>query len=91
MRLDVATNVGEAVGNITSSPKAPYIFSGLLATVSTATFNELVGAIGVLASIVIAFLTYRSNHKRNIAQIRAAEAQTKLAEANIQPVPSDKN
>lgn len=69
-----------------ASGKTPYIASGLGGVFSVLTFNEIIGAIGVLISVMVAIFTAWSNHKRNKASIRASEAQQKLAEANIKPI-----
>lgn len=69
-----------------ASGKTPYIASTTGGILSVLTFNEIIGAIGVIVSVAVACFTAWSNHKRNQAQIREAEAKQKLAEANIKPI-----
>jgi len=85
MRTELSGQASEALVQIASSPKAPYIFSGVLGITSTLTFNEMVGAIGVFCSILLAAFSAWSNHKRNKAQIRAADAEIARSKANAFP------
>lgn len=89
MRTELSGPVNEALLQAASSPKAPYIFSGVLGITSTLTFNEMVGAIGVFCSILLAAFSAWSNHKRNKAQIRAADAEIARSRANAFPYEID--
>lgn len=78
----LVTDAAQAVAN----GKAPYITSATGGILSVLTFNEIIGAIGTISMLIVAIFTAWSNHKRNQAQIREAEAKKKLAEANIKPI-----
>ena len=52
--------------------KLAYTASVTTGTVSVLSFNEVVGAIGVIASIIFAGFTAWSNHTKNKAIIQAA-------------------
>lgn len=78
----LVTDAAQAV----ASGKTPYIASTTGGILSVLTFNEIIGAIGVIVSVMVAVFTAWSNHKRNKAAIKASEAQQRLAEANIRPI-----
>ena len=83
--MDKPQLVTDAVQAVASG-KTPYIASATGGILSVLTFNEIIGAIGVVVAIMATIFTAWSNHKRNTASIRASEAQRKLAEANIKPI-----
>lgn len=85
MRFEITDHAVNAVTQIAANPKTTYSLSAVLGSVSVLTFNELVGAVGVFCSIILATFTAWSNHKRNRAQIRAAIAEEVRAKANAFP------
>lgn len=85
MRADISGHMTEVMVQVAANPKTTYTLSGILGFTSVLTFNELVGAIGVFASIILAAFTAWSNHKRNKAQIRAADAEIARSRANAFP------
>jgi len=55
--------------------KASYTSSLATATASALTFTEIISALGLLASLLIAVFTAWSNHKKNIAAIELSRSQ----------------
>lgn len=58
-------------GSATVQTKLSYITAAATGTVSVMTFNQVIGAVGVVLSILIAGFTAWSNHKKNKAIIDA--------------------
>ena len=57
----------------TVQTKAAYAASGTTATISILTFNQVVGAVGVALSVLIAAFTAWSNHGKNKAIIKSLD------------------
>tara|TARA_R110001599_G_scaffold221207_1_gene419655 strand:+ start:285 stop:527 length:243 start_codon:yes stop_codon:yes gene_type:complete len=55
--------------------KASYISSLATATASALTFTEIISALGLLASLLVAIFTAWSNHKKNVAAIELSKAR----------------
>jgi len=55
--------------------KASYTSSLATATASALTFTEIISALGLLASLLIAVFTAWSNHKKNVAAIELSRSQ----------------
>lgn len=56
--------------------KIAYTASAATGTASILTFNEMIGAIGVIASVIFAGFTAWSNHKKNKAIIASHERKS---------------
>lgn len=66
--------------------KIAYTASGTTGILSVLTFNEIVGAIGVMTSLIFAGFTAWSNHKKNRKQMELIQieidAKRQIDEAN---------
>jgi len=61
----------------TAETKKAYAASGVTATISVLTFNQVIGAIGVVLSVSFAGFTTWSNHQRNKKHIELMNHQMK--------------
>lgn len=57
----------------TLQTKATYAASGTTGIISVLTFNQVVGAIGVVFSVIIAAFTAWSNHKKNQKEMQLVD------------------
>lgn len=71
---------------LTDDSKRAYAASGISAVTAALTFQQVVSIFFGGLTLIIAGFTAWSNHKKNVAQRMAAEAQRKLAESNIRPI-----
>lgn len=85
MVVDAMKKLSAWVVASTVQTKSAYAASGLTATISILTFNQIVGAVGVMLSVLIAAFTAWSNHRKNqaiITRLEDKEVMRQIDEAN---------